>query len=546
MKFSRVLAVAVSLILALAGRPALGQHAAESADRAGFVIRPYLVAPGQEEMSIAWTAATAEEFVVRFSQGERPARSLTVRPTTQPVEYTVHVTSGPDEASAQPPTTMAEHLYVARLAGLTSGSRYRYEVRPVGRPGQGVAGSFRTFVRPGEPFTFIICGDSQDGRDWAKVAANFARFDPLFIVHVGDLVDRGGYWPNMNTEFFQPLGELAGRVPVMPAVGNHDSRRTLGLLFRQGSGRMYYSFDCGDIHFSCLDTLVGRVNIERMLQWLRSDLAQSKARWKIVYGHFASYDLGSHQMRWGRKDFTELYRQFAVDAVFAGHSHAYQRFRPMFTRGQNESHPITYFVTGAGGGNVHRVAQDPYLAAWGVLQHNFIVADASPNRLAFRAIDADGKEIDRFEIAKDDAGRLAADYVASALPEEDFGSLRALVWPSLSSLKLSDDPLTGRPARIDLDMGAGEKAMTFTLKLERRAAEAFEMEPVSGQSAAGQTTPVSVQVRLRDPGRYGDGQTPVPVLRLECFFEIAGQKGSVFSSRPMFDASPPADPASDQ
>jgi len=162
-------------------------------------------------------------------------------------------------------------------------------------------------------------------------------------------------------------------------------------------------------------------------------------------------------------------------------------------------------------------------------------------RLSARTINLQGKEIDAFEIRKGANGSLDKDYLARAVPEEEFGALRALVAPSLSGLALSDDPRSGKPVKVKLDLGAGERAMKFTLKLERRAERDWEMTPASGEAPAGGTVPLEMSIRLREPAKFADPQAAPAVLRLECVFEIGGKQASVFSNRLAYKPPEPPD-----
>jgi hypothetical protein len=509
----------------------------------GFGLRPYLAAPRTDAMTIAWTSPLSTTFTLRYGQEGGIEREVTVAPTGRPFEWSVGPlrvggTSRPASLPASAPATAVEHQYVARLEGLRPGVRCQYEVRGGGATAKG---AFLPLAPPGEAFTFIAYGDSQEPEVHRRVAAGFAQWTPRLILHVGDLTDEGGYYPLWGRGFFGPLGEVAAGVPVLPAQGNHDDGALLLRLFPRSERRLYYSFDCGDAHFVCLDTLAGRVNAPKMLEWCERDLAASKARWKIVYGHFPSYDVGAHGTAWGRKDFLPLFRRCGVDLVLSGHTHTYQRWRPMFTRGENEKHPITYIVTGGGGGPLHRLSRDPDLAA-GASEHHYLVLTVGPGQLCGRALTPEGKELDAFRIDKDAQGRVAPDYLAQAVAEDDWGALRALVRPCVAGLALSDDLRTGRPGKVKVDLSAGDRAMTFTLDLEDRAGGAYEMRPVSGRSPPGGAASVEVGIRLREPARWADPAVELPVLRLECVFTVDGRTASVFSNRLVWP--PPGPPRS--
>lgn len=502
-----------------------------------FVIRPYLAATSQSETTLGWTTSQPHRFSVRYwaapaGGADAPASTLVVGPREKTLDYVIRPTSQPGATTAPEPVTVRQYQYLARLEGLRPSTRYRYEVRPAtpNAPASGplVSAEFRTLAPPGEPITFVAISDTQDPAIFARLSRQIAaRFQPSLIVHAGDTVDRASLVA-MKTDFFDPLGELAGRVAVFPTIGNHDSSALILPLFRQGQGRAFYSFDCGDVHFVCLDSWAGRGNGPKMLDWCQRDLAESKARWKIVYSHLPSYDSGPHGNTWGRADFLPLYRKHGVDVVFNGHSHGYQRTRPMFTPGENDKHPITFMVIG-GGAPSYRLALEPALAA-GVAEPHFLLFAASADKLSGTCYGLEGQKLDAFEVVKDAAGNLSADWVARAIPESSYGELRKRIGPCVQNLRLSGDPRTGRPVRAKARMTAGDQAMTFTLKLEARSVEAFDMAPVRGQSPAGGETAVEMVICLRDPGAFADGQPP-PVLRIECAFEVGGQKASVFSNR---------------
>src|SRR5262249_33609714 len=82
------------------------------------------------------------------------------------------------------------------------------------------------------------------------------------------------------------------------------------------------------------------------LAWLKDQLEQGKtAKNVFVFVHQPPFSLGDHcgsatsQMAW-----VELFEQYRVRAVFAGHDHAYERM---------ERNGVRYFVTGGGGAPLH-------------------------------------------------------------------------------------------------------------------------------------------------------------------------------------------------
>jgi acid phosphatase type 7 len=94
----------------------------------------------------------------------------------------------------------------------------------------------------------------------------------------------------------------------------------------------YYSFDFGNIHFICLDSMTAnRATNGAMANWLRSDLASTVQDWIIAFWHHPPYSKGSHnsdtepELVQMRQNFNPILEEGGVDMVFGGHSHSYER-----------------------------------------------------------------------------------------------------------------------------------------------------------------------------------------------------------------------------
>ena len=104
-----------------------------------------------------------------------------------------------------------------------------------------------------------------------------------------------------------------------------------------------------------------------------------------------------------------------VDFVVTGHSHVYERFRPV--AGPGDGRYVTYITAGGGGAPLYGIKSSPYHACAGAVYH-FCLFEAIEGRLSMEAIDAEGRVFDRFEVRRVD-GKLDADYVAAAVPLEE-------------------------------------------------------------------------------------------------------------------------------
>ena len=548
-------AAALALVLAgaLCGPSTGAEQAAPGSARAGFAVRPYLQAAGKSSMVITWTSASSADCVLRYGQGQALDRQTAVG-SPQLIEFAPEPPPAPAKAAAAearpaaPPPKQKHYFFSARLADLRPGTAYRYEVACAGQKAES---TFRTVPEKAGEFSFIAYGDTRtQPEEHRKVAECFPKHGPAFIVHTGDMTDRGPY-RQWLPQFFAPLAEVIGRVPIYVTRGNHEGDRdsywrffpppdywdplpraprgaTFSLtpraedLHARPGSVLWYSFDYGDAHFTCLDSASGGKEdqpheTKSMLEWCERDLAGSKAKWKIVFYHHPSYDAGTHLCDWGRPDYAPLFRKHGVDLVLTGHSHGYQRFKPMFTKGENDQHPITYVVVAGGGAPLHRLERDPCSAAAEVSDYSYLAATVSGDRFWARVLTPAGREVDRLAITKKD-GRPDAGYLTGAVPEEGFGALRDAVRPSFKGLELSADPRPGNPLKVKFPLGAGDLAVKFNLHLHSRSARDYVMKPetVSGEAPAGGAREVELEVRLRKPSDYADPEEKLPPVTLEC------------------------------
>ena len=65
--------------------------------------------------------------------------------------------------------------------------------------------------------------------------------------------------------------------------------------------------------------------------------------------HYPVFNIGGHNTGWGHAAYLPLFHAAKVDLVMAGHSHIYERFRPIASKSGTESWPITHITTGGGG-----------------------------------------------------------------------------------------------------------------------------------------------------------------------------------------------------
>ena len=92
--------------------------------------------------------------------------------------------------------------------------------------------SFRTAPDQSTTFTFVAGGDSRPGGgDWPAgrdaVSRAMAKFNPSFVLHVGDFVMQGnnqGDWDNwFAAEQMYWIDNNNLTIPIIPCIGNHET-----------------------------------------------------------------------------------------------------------------------------------------------------------------------------------------------------------------------------------------------------------------------------------------------------------------------------------
>ena len=246
-----------------------------------------------------------------------------------------------------------------RVTGLAAGTKYFYSV---GSTTQTLAGNdanhfFVTSPNVGQanPYRLWILGDS--GTADANAAAvrnaylnfNGSTYTNLLLM-LGDNAYETGTDPEYQAAVFNMYPTVLRQTPLWPTIGNHDTGGstnppsslpyfqmfTLPTAAEAGgiaSGtEKYYSFNYGNIHFVCLDSMTSsRATNGAMLTWLQNDLAQNVQPWVIAFWHHPPYTKGSHnsdtesQLAEMRTNVLPLLESWGVDLVLAGHSHSYER-----------------------------------------------------------------------------------------------------------------------------------------------------------------------------------------------------------------------------
>ena len=345
----------------------------------------------------------------------------------------------------------------AWIEGLSPDVDYRYDVLvdgepwaagerhdwvPVERGGYDLAPAgrhydlrFRTFPdpeTPTPPMSFAALGDygvgirsdAESSRRQRRIAevldALVDRHAVRFVVSLGDNVyqgeqgqvddESGGEDDDWYSSFYEPYRYTIARVPVYPAVGNHDSAETensddraqmednFHLDERFGRDRAPGSHDSGlfyrvpygpDLELLCLDTSVveGEDGTRRAFQtdahrgWLEDLLREPGPRWRIPFAHHPAFTAGPdhHNDEGIIRDLLPLFASGGVRLALGGHEHNFQI---------SELDDLTYVISGAAG-KVDEALPGGFEAAhtraWAPQAH-LVLVDVDAERIALTPV----------------------------------------------------------------------------------------------------------------------------------------------------------------
>ena len=229
--------------------------------------------------------------------------------------------------------------YVARLRSLQAGTDYAY--RAVTDAKASPWYQFRTKPDAADKVSFLYIGDVQDsiGGEANRFLREALSRHPgsEFLVCGGDLVDgpRQSCWD----EAFRDIDSVAQTMPLLAVTGNHDYRkgviqwleRRFPLTFSyfldsKIADNQVYTLNYGPVQFFLLDSNRELPYLLTQRDWLKEQLAQSRARWKIVVLHHPLFSIRSKSRNLIQREvFNGLLETYGVDLVLQAHDHAYAR-----------------------------------------------------------------------------------------------------------------------------------------------------------------------------------------------------------------------------
>ena len=222
------------------------------------------------------------------------------------------------------------------------------------------------------------------------------------IIHSGDLVYNSAYYKpyDLWRKFEHPYRSLLeGGIPFYFALGNHDKIFSKFYMKypplnmrRQKYHKQVLCEGLCDIFLLDSNPFISENVTEesKQIKWLKENLSESKALWKIPVLHHPPYNYGNiYGMNEHLIDtLVPIFKQYGVRIVFSGHEHIYERIQP-------EKDGIIYFVTGSGGNLSDRgfTISDKLEMAY---DHNqaFLFLEIDNYKARFQAINMDGETVD--------------------------------------------------------------------------------------------------------------------------------------------------------
>ena len=273
-----------------------------------------------------------------------------------------------------------QYMHHIVITNLKPGTTYYYRV---GDKKQGVFskyGKFRT-DNQNSTFSFITIADVQASNEKnfalaykTAAAAREVLPDAEFFINLGDYVNG-----NNNEEwdmYFSAFSKINRALTHVPVAGNHDGvmdgevtgdLRALAFknyfCLEEGNkstlGGVYYSFDYGNAHFAVLNTNDMYPMSQAQRNWLKNDMSNSDAQWKIILAHRSLYSAGKNIDKPDtiimRQVLIPLIDELGIDMVYAGHDHMYLRTAPVC----NDEKTQTKYVTEVFNGQKTKFALNP-------------------------------------------------------------------------------------------------------------------------------------------------------------------------------------------
>ncbi|MHA1410930.1 MAG: metallophosphoesterase [Candidatus Odinarchaeia archaeon] len=275
--------------------------------------------------------------------------------------------------------------------------------------------TFKTAFIGNGTFTFLVWGDNRpfgsnpQPQVFKELVNLMFEQKPNLVFGVGDYIYGEALTEETTRQrwcdFTNETDKLHHTIPLFLAVGNHDipGKTYFEEYFYApyNNTNRFYSFDYGNSHFVILNSeelgYEGRLSPAQK-NWLESDLNSTNKVHRFIFMHRPMYPVNSHLGDSFDRDpalqnwMQELFENYSVDIVFAGHEHLYAR--------QNAS-GITNLIVGGGGAPLHTA-----IHTWGfsteinISVNHFVKIEVSNDTITGWCITNQNTTVDTFSFTK--------------------------------------------------------------------------------------------------------------------------------------------------
>jgi len=376
-----------------------------------FLVKPYLQFGSQTGIYVLWETSQPASTLVEFGE----ARLLVKKAVLD----------------QQASLSGFRQMHEVSLSNLKTETNYFWKVSSVTENGDTIQSeifTFKTNVKDSSAFMFGLVGDTQKNSRtpwaWGKVAEKLWGDRPNFVVHAGDVVEKGRRKSDWLQDFFPNGHILMSRVPLYTAIGNHEEDSPLYYQYMVAPPpEYYYTFKYGNAQFFMIDSNRDLKEGSEQYDWLEWELAKSDATWKIAIHHHPPYSsdsddhgntatslstLGVSNVR----NLVPLYEKYGLDFCLFGHIHLYERSWPIREEMINLKKGIIYINSGGAGGGLEAFAPT---RSWFTSElentHHYCTFSIFDKNLIFKAIDHDGRLFDTFQMQKDESENTQASVI---------------------------------------------------------------------------------------------------------------------------------------
>lgn len=306
--------------------------ASGNSNKANFLVKPYLLAPKTDGMTISWETDAPVGAKVLYGLNGKTDTKIDVKC---------------ERGTPFKDNTEGIYMYRAELKELRPDTIYTYKVELAS--GITEEGTFKTLSENPKNLKIFTISDTHEfltNEDFAKVVLEER---PDFILHSGDFIVGTGFQKEQYAEcWFGPGEEFLKHIPVVYAYGNHDNGPYFYDYFLHGQSQAYNSnknghnnsFNVGNTHFIMVNSnpwgfyemnakrsgfevdAETKEIIDESVEWIEEDLkseAAKNATWRVLVLHHPYTD------DYTQKNIVDIVEKNNVDLVLSGHSHVYGR-----------------------------------------------------------------------------------------------------------------------------------------------------------------------------------------------------------------------------